>query len=163
MNSLVSQINEVGETFLDFMNADLPRSVRKSVTGGLTFMDLEIALLFSLGYVLLVIGGYLIKGKEVKEEKAKSLAQKFAREPILYPMVVYNLVQVGLCGYMMVTAALVALRRGFSPLCNAFENEPSSKDLVHVLHLFYLSKVSGLCCGRKGVVWAHLPLALHAT
>jgi hypothetical protein len=163
--SLISQaINEAGETFLDFMNNDLPRATRKSVTAGLNFMDLEIALLFSLGYVLLVIGGYLIKGKEVKEEKAKSLAQKFSREPILYPMVVYNLVQVALCGYMMVTAALVALRRGFSPLCNAFENEPTSKDLVNVLHLFYLSKVSGVWLLRLGPglsLYYHTPTLLR--
>jgi len=176
-------VNYYGEIFLSYMNPDLPARLRQKVTAGLPFMDLDIALLFTFGYLLLVSGGFLLSGKETKEKqwssgvaykkgdvvarkgygiaialsassdvdpkvssktgfwRKRTLSEKLSGEPVLYLQAFYNAVQVGLCGYMMVTAAAAALNRGFRPLCNAFESEPPTKDLINVLHIFYLSKV----------------------
>ena len=65
---------------------------------------------------------------------------KVAKEPLLILMSLYNVLQVALCGYMMVKAASVAWLHYARPICNPHNNVASS-ELKDVLWLFYVSKV----------------------
>ena len=69
---------------------------------------------------------------------------KVRDEPIVALQMVYNLVQVAFCAYMVFEASHQFVLRGFSgPFCNAFEPLDSTKSLgmARVLHIFYLTKV----------------------
>jgi GNS1/SUR4 family len=83
-----------------------------------------------LVYVAIVLFGFARKslgGKPVPEILVKPL------------MVLYNAVQVILCGYMSWRAFDVAVQNNYGFSCNEFN--PKNSTLVFVLHVFYLSKV----------------------
>jgi hypothetical protein len=66
---------------------------------------------------------------------------KLQKEPLMILMLLYNVAQVALCGYMMVEALRVAYANYFPRvICNAHSNTAASK-LKDVLWLFYVSKV----------------------
>ena len=154
LQPLRRSVGSVGDAILDLSNPALPKSLRDRAIGGLPFIEFELALLITLGYLLLVLVGYLKmpkavagaekEGKAVAQKETKTVAQKFQDEPILYLQFVYNWAQVALCGYMMVTAASVAMQRGYSLLCNKFDPSlplKGDRELLNVLWVFYASKV----------------------
>ena len=58
------------------------------------------------------------KGKDGKPVKL-TVGQKFASEPILFPlMVVYNASQVALCGWMVYGAVAEYIAKDYVPVCN---------------------------------------------
>lgn len=76
------------------------------------------------------------KGKQA----AKSLAQQVSEEPIKLPMLLYNAVQVALCGWMCYEALAQAVARGFTvEPCNPFVE--TELGIARVLWVFYLSKI----------------------
>ena len=62
------------------------------------------------------------------------------QEPLKILMLLYNVVQVVLCGYMMLEALRVAWGNYAKPVCNPHSNTGASA-LKDVLWLFYVSKV----------------------
>ena len=56
-------------------------------------------------------------------------------------MLLYNVSQVLLCGYMMLEALRVAVTHYKLPVCNEHHNTPETSMLKDVLWLFYVSKV----------------------
>ena len=72
---------------------------------------------------------------------AAAALAKLQKEPLMILMLLYNVAQVALCGYMMVEALRVAYANYFPRvICNAHSNTAASK-LKDVLWLFYVSKV----------------------
>ena len=72
---------------------------------------------------------------------AAAALAKLQKEPLMILMLLYNVAQVALCGYMMVEALRVAYANYFPRvICNAHSNTAESK-LKDVLWLFYVSKV----------------------
>ena len=81
--------------------------------------------------------------KVVKDKKRKkSVGEKFNEAPLLFIlMVLYNVAQVLLCGYMVKEAFLGAKERDFEIACNEYSLNPRDRRLLNVLYVFYLSKV----------------------
>jgi hypothetical protein len=160
--SLVDQVNAIGSFILQLSNPHVSPATRTSVTASLPVMRFHEAALLAAGYLLMVAYGWWVMprakkgsseavapvrskkyGGEGGDEVKKTVAQKFADEPILYVQFLYNWLQVALCGYMMVTAARVAISRKYTLLCNSYQDTPVDRELVNVLWLFYVSKVRG--------------------
>jgi len=81
--------------------------------------DLQTALSFAAGYLVLVAIGLLMKSQDKgwKERAAAAakkskptVAQKFTDQPVNYIAAIYNPLQVALCGYMMWVAICAAVR-----------------------------------------------------
>ena len=161
--AVAAPLRAFGDALLALANPALDRATREAVTAPVNYggtLDFDVALWLTLAYLLIVAGGAVLRpakaptgpSAEGKKDKGppKPVAQKFRDEPILYLQFVYNWVQVGLCGYMMVTAAQVAVRRGYTLLCNRFDATPRDNELLNVLWIFYVSKVRGRLRVRSG-------------
>jgi len=111
---------------------------------------LDHTLLVLLAYVLFILFGFLFlysRNNDKINPKLKTkpkVRQKCSKEPCVFPaMAIYNVVQVGLCAYMVVQAVKGKVDRGFGIVCNAHELEldNASRGIASVLHVFYLTKV----------------------
>lgn len=107
--------------------------------------------LASLDEALVVVGCYLLtiyvfatymKRKHGSVEPVTpaglTVAEKFAREPVLLLQAIYNPVQVALCAWMIVESLRQHRERGMSLVCNPFA--PKEEGMARVLWVFYLSK-----------------------
>lgn len=96
------------------------------------------------GYLVIVVIGLINKAnagpaqKKAKKEKLP-LAQAIAKEPIKIFQLLYNLVQVLLCGYMIVGTIMEYKRQDYKLICNEFR--PKEAGMAYFLWVFYVSKV----------------------
>jgi hypothetical protein len=138
--------NDAERSFAEYINPTLDYDTR--ATKGWPLTSLYAALLITLAYGVLVLFGLLKKAvsKEERKEKADLVDVKalFTNEPIRYLQVVYNAVQISLCGWMMLAAAFAAYQRSAPPVCGEFR--PHAVDIASVEWVFYVSKVSWQAC-----------------
>jgi hypothetical protein len=138
-------IRSVGRAFVEYVSPNLIYAKRG--LAGWPLMELDAALGAAAIYAVIVIVGLAlykkpavsIEDKATVAKKVIPLAQKFAKEPILYLQFIYNWLQVALCGYMIWESLRVAKDQKYSLVCNSFNGH--SKSLGPVLWLFYVSKV----------------------
>jgi elongation of very long chain fatty acids protein 4 len=145
---LLSPLRAVGHDLVVLSNPDLssPSAFSKRALAGWPLIELDEAFVWVILYAILIAYGLATRpsdGKEASKPEKKSSKSVLAilyNEPIKILMALYNLVQVLLCGYMMVEAARVAFQNYSLTICNPHVNTTKSK-LAPVLWLFYVSKV----------------------
>ena len=98
------------------------------ITHGWPLTSLQAALATVTGYVAVVFLGYVYM---------RSRKEIINLRPLQY---VYNLVQVGLCSYLVIGSLTNAKKLGYAPVCNTFDYQNPSGDLPWLLYIFYLSK-----------------------
>lgn len=122
-------------------------NLKEPVTAGWAFTRLDHALLALAPYLLVIIAGIIRyekpkpRGKGPKKEAdTRSFGEVLSSlEPLKLLMLLYNVVQVVLCTWMCVMAGVEAYKRGFSLICNEFNEK--EEGLATVLWVFYLSKI----------------------
>jgi len=140
---LSDEVEAFGDLLVQYGNPNLSAQPTKS-----WFMG-------SFGDAIFVAGAYLLfvivvssifkaifGSKEVEkpaDKKPTSVWKKIRDEPVLIIALIYNPVQVILCGYMMTAAFLEARAKNYSFICNAFNAEETG--MAAVLWIFYLSKI----------------------
>ena len=98
------------------------------LTHGWPLTSLQSALAVVLAYLVVVhLGFRYMRGRDTI----------INLRPLQY---VYNVVQVGLCGYLVVASLREAMALGYSPVCNTFDPQDAAGDLPWLLYVFYLSK-----------------------
>ena len=96
----------------------------------------------------------LIFGSAERESsKHGSVISKVVNEPVLLIALVYNPAQVVLCAWMVYAAFTEARNKGYSLVCNAFNENESG--MASILYVFYLSKARGLAYCRCIIVNCH--------
>eukprot|EP00035_Acanthoeca_spectabilis_P035650 m.35737 g.35737 ORF g.35737 m.35737 type:complete len:287 (+) comp7471_c0_seq1:56-916(+) len=148
MDGLRVTINDLGDKFLLLLNPDF---YPERPTKDWPLASFDQALFVALAYVVFVaVGPTIVKATigpdayvppkdKNGQPKKLSVAEKFSNEPLLYGMAVYNIAQVGLCGYMMYGAILAYTTRGYSPICNVYDKENPA--VASILWVFYMSKI----------------------
>jgi elongation of very long chain fatty acids protein 4 len=145
------QGTEMGEKVLAWTgNDDLDRSLHPNPDYPFMKFD-EFALVVVLYLAFVAVAPVIVsaiwgatpppaaKGKDGKPVKL-TVGQKFASEPILFPlMVVYNATQVALCGWMVYSAIAEYIAKDYVPVCNKFDQR--SAGMSRVLYVFYVSKI----------------------
>eukprot|EP01066_Platyproteum_vivax_P015491 Platyproteum_vivax@DN6842_c0_g1_i2.p1 len=99
------------------------------------------AVALSLAYVVLIAFLCLIMRNKKSEEQCADLNifQRIKKQPLMLFVVAYNLVQVGLCAWMVYTCVLEAYNKNYVWSCNPFRiREPG---MARIVWIFYLSKV----------------------
>eukprot|EP00054_Salpingoeca_dolichothecata_P008199 m.46841 g.46841 ORF g.46841 m.46841 type:complete len:307 (-) comp17568_c0_seq1:55-975(-) len=137
---LAAQIEQASAAFLARVNPDLDPAT--SVTRDWAFCRLEDVVVLVAGYLAWVLFGLVVRmfsGKEKKTTETKTVAQKFASEPILVLQALYNPAQVCLCAYMMYETMQQVFARDFTLICNEFN--PNESGVANILWVFYMSKV----------------------
>eukprot|EP00042_Codosiga_hollandica_P040075 m.341423 g.341423 ORF g.341423 m.341423 type:complete len:324 (-) comp55767_c0_seq1:134-1105(-) len=138
---LAAQITQAGEDFLTFINPEITDSPTKDWL----FCDFQDAFFVAAAYLVFVLLGStimkLIFGSQeaAKEATGASVIQKIVKEPVMLLVLVYNPVQVILCGYMIYAAIAEFVRQDYTLICNAFN--PKELGMASVLLVFYLSKI----------------------
>jgi elongation of very long chain fatty acids protein 4 len=168
LEGLASLVRSQGHHLIKFSAGgalDSDAAFARRALAGAPLIELDEAMLCVAAYAALVLYGVAVRpaggdarpapalqpaaaapaaGAAPKRRKAFSLGgtlAKFAKEPVVLPlMLLYNVAQVALCGYMMAEAVRVALAHYSAPVCNAHDNSARSA-LKDVLWLFYVSKV----------------------
>jgi elongation of very long chain fatty acids protein 4 len=137
-------INQVDTALVGWASNGVLADRGKRATYDWPLAHLDQALLVCLVYISLVfvlttVTRALYGSKEAETPKGLSVAQKFAREPILVLQALYNPVQVVLCIYMIYAAIQEHQKRGMAFICNDFDT--TNTGVAGVLWVFYLSKV----------------------
>lgn len=129
--------------FLEFVNPELKNRGSPTeeylMTGFLPTISMAgfyLLTIFSLTIIMKTISSE--QPKEQKKKVMVPLATKFSKEPILLVALLYNVVQVVLCSYMVLRTIFVALDNGYYLSCNYFNMDDAS--MAKVYWVFYLSK-----------------------
>ena len=146
MEALRAYIAELDTNLVDWASGGLLTDPKKRLTSDWPLSTLESALFVTCAYLLFIAGfAWVTRSrygtKEPPSQLGKSVIGKVRDEPIVLFQMVYNLIQVAFCAYMVFEAARQFVLRGFSaPFCNAFEPLDAKKSLgmARVLHIFYL-------------------------
>jgi elongation of very long chain fatty acids protein 4 len=139
---VASQIDDVGDKVLAFFNPDLPLGA--SLTKDWQYSRFSDHMVITAAYVIFVLVSFAYY-KLIHDPKAKvappqkSVAGKFAAEPILVLQAVYNAVQVALCGYMIYGTVLEYLAKDYKFICNPFK--AAETGMARMLWVFYVSKI----------------------
>ena len=148
MQALRTKIAELDHYLVDWASSGQLSDPKQRLTSGWPLASLESALFVSSAY-LVFIGAFAwvtrrrYGPKEPPRQPGKSVLAKVRDEPIVAFQMVYNLVQVAFCGYMIFEAARQFVLRGFTgPFCNAFEPLDASKSLG-------MARVLHVSCGRS--------------
>lgn len=126
MATLAAQIDTFGEKIVDWALSGT--ELTDDPVRGYPLARLSSAMAIVSVYLAFVVAGSIV-GKLTSGSGVKLYGMSF----------LYNIVQVMLCSYMCIEAALIASREGYSLVCNKFNltNPP----VARVLWLFYVSKV----------------------
>jgi elongation of very long chain fatty acids protein 4 len=158
----MNTIAAAGHTFLSLVSDDYA-AMRQSKTQsfpnkGRLLIDFESASLVGLGYVAIVIFGFIKRASAPPAAVSPKVASPKGGDKddkpkgtLHYFKCIYNLTQVALCGWLMFHAARIHLQTyGVSKLwCLPFNFNPASAapasamnpDLAYIVWVFYLSKV----------------------
>lgn len=131
--------------FVEWMHPGFNWATRATRDWPLTRMDHALAA--TLAYLALVAFGLWRysasrkagEGEGEGEAGAKESRFRLPTDPVRWAQVVYNTVQVLLCSWMVVAAAVTAHEEQYSVLCNRFDARSSRMASVEIV--FYLSKV----------------------
>ena len=119
-------LNDYGAQLLTFVSPGMDYT--KGTNAGLPLMAFHEAIFIIALYCFIVFFGYqFMRGRQ-----ANSVLRPF--------QYIYNAVQVGACGYLVVQTARVALALNYQPICNTFDPQAADNEMPQLLYLFYLTK-----------------------
>eukprot|EP01147_Barroeca_monosierra_P011313 gene11313-3350_t len=124
-------------TILNFFNPDI-KALNDVTPRPWALMRLEEPLVLVFLYLAFIFVGSFV----MKAMYGSQLPPRDEKKGVLMTaaLLLYNITQVVLCGYMCITAFQIAfVRNSYQAMCNPFNLKAS--DMASILHVFYLSKV----------------------
>lgn len=154
---LADKVNAFGEDVLNFFHPGMDVSAR--VTKDMQLANMDQMLIVAGVYVVFVLISFaywtaFVSQPKLKKQAStatqnfgakkgesgeKSVAAKFAAEPILVIQAVYNAVQVALCAYMIKETVEVYMKEDYKLIGNPFNADKTG--MAACLWVFYVSKV----------------------
>lgn len=145
-DDIKNQALAMEKVIVEFVNPDT-KLIKPPTSEFLMAGFLPAASLTAFYLITIISLSILIKSLfPVKESKTVpkklSVSEKFRKEPILIIALIYNVIQVVLCSYMVIRALYVAYDNNYTLVCNKFDLADDSMGKVH--WVFYMSKVLDL-------------------